>query len=65
MSLGMSLSNKGEPWYECKYENNELESEQFLCRSFLSMLGKRLSKFQFCAVGLGDLDSPSVLIAVF
>ena len=63
MSLGMSLSNKGEPWYESKYENNELESEQFLCRSFLSMLGKTLSKFQPCTVGIVGLDSPSVLIA--
>ena len=30
MSVGKSLSNKGEPWYESKYEskyeNNELES---------------------------------------
>ena len=47
MSLGMSLSNKGEPWYESKYENNELEWEQYLCRSFLSILSINFKQNQW------------------
>ena len=67
MSLGMSLSNKGEPWYESlsTYENNELESEQFLCMSCLSILGKRLSKFQSYPVGVRYSSQYSILKGSF